>query len=140
MHSKYPLAHLYTWPRYSCNIVESGVKHYNLIHNPIYIYVQYNHDFLDRGLSLTGKLLHQCFLVVKINSSILRSPQWLWPLICSTSNIRVWNKMGTTCGAGTDYLILPLFIHRIITIYRWFALQRQHSSYLILSAIRVLWI
>ena len=39
------------------------------------------HDFCDRRLLLTRKLLNQAFLVVKLKSLLLRSPPWLgWPL------------------------------------------------------------
>jgi len=38
-----------------------------------------NHDFLDRGLLLTRKLLNQGFLLV-ITSKVLRSTPW--PRIC----------------------------------------------------------
>jgi hypothetical protein len=39
------------------------------------------HDFRDRGLPLTRKLLNQGFLLIKLKSSLLQSPPWLgWPL------------------------------------------------------------
>ena len=54
-------------------------------------------DFLDRGLLLTRKLLHQGFLFVKLKSSLLRSPPWLgWPL---------WN-----IGVINDHGYVPLVV------------------------------
>jgi hypothetical protein len=54
-------------------------------------------DFLDRGLLLTRKLLHQGFLFVKLKSSLLRSPPWLgWPL---------WN-----IGVTNDHGYIPLVV------------------------------
>ena len=91
------------------------------------------HDFLDRGLLLTRKLLNQGLLVVKLLKTFtsklcaVATVTWLtameylchkWPRICSVCrnhspvlssfmiSHRVCNKSnstGATCGAGTAY-------------------------------------
>jgi hypothetical protein len=54
-------------------------------------------DFLDRGLLLTRKLLHQGFLFVKLKSSLLRSPPWL--------GSPLWN-----IGVTNDHGYIPLVV------------------------------
>jgi hypothetical protein len=79
-------------------------------------------DFLDRGLLLTRKLLHQGFLFVKLKSSLLRSPPWLgWPLW----NIGVTNDHGYT-RCRTRY---EADLYVIVAIVLSFLLRFTDSNY-----------